>query len=131
MRSLKTARHGLHQTHMWDDLHGMNILIGCRGPCVTRASQAGHVDANEISRPDRNRAFEGLAARMTDKADEADILLINLIAVRPLTMRFESTTKVLAECKLKYYRISECSWDGNDRAMRVEHETISSQEDAC
>ena len=27
-----------------------------------------------------------------------------------LTMRFGSTAKVLAECKLKYYRISECCW---------------------
>ncbi len=27
-----------------------------------------------------------------------------------LTMRFVSTAKVLANCKLKYYRISECTW---------------------
>ena len=27
-----------------------------------------------------------------------------------LTMRFGSTAKVLLECKLKYYRISECTW---------------------
>ncbi len=28
--------------------------------------------------------------------------------VRQGTMRFGSTAKVLAECKLKYYRVSEC-----------------------
>ena len=28
--------------------------------------------------------------------------------VRHVTVRFGSTAKVLAECKLKYYRISEC-----------------------
>ena len=26
-------------------------------------------------------------------------------------MRFGRTVKVLAKCKLKYYRISECAWD--------------------
>ena len=30
----------------------------------------------------------------------------------PLTMRFGSTDKVLANCKLKYYRIAECAWAG-------------------
>ena len=34
----------------------------------------------------------------------------DLLAALPLrhTMRFGSTAKVLAECELKYYRISEC-----------------------
>ena len=34
---------------------------------------------------------------------------------RHCTIRFGSATKVLAECKLKYYRISECTvWVGGE-----------------
>ena len=36
---------------------------------------------------------------------------VQLFEVR-LTMRFRSTAKVLAKCKLKYYRISECVCPG-------------------
>ena len=40
------------------------------------------------------------------------------VQLQPCTMRFESTAKVLAKCKLNYYRISECHGIGERRLSR-------------
>ena len=61
-----------------------------------------YVDVLVSKVPNKVRLWQPLSGRSSTQPS------IPSASSAPCTMRFGSTAKVLAECKLKYYRISEC-----------------------